>query len=225
MATEPPNAESADRPQGPAAPDDVPDRDVVGRLVERARHGEAAATNTLFALHLRALYIYVLGRVRGNASDAEDVVQETVTAAVVGLGGYRRDAGFWAWLTAIARNKVIDHRRATAARERRVRTTAASDDELEGVARSLASEDLFERAEESEAVRAALAATMAALEPDDRLLLVEKYRRGRSVAAIAALRGVTLKAAESMLYRARERFRQVFTAIARGESDGSERRR
>src|SRR5262245_19687378 len=217
MATEAPYADPADRPDGLRDSRDPPSGDSVVRdLVDRARKGDRDATNRLFATHLRALYIYILGRVGGNAADAEDVVQETVTAAVVGLSSYRRDAGFWAWLTAIARNKATDHVRSSTSRERRVRPVGGGDDDLERAAGTFATEDLFARAEESQAVRAAVASTMAALEPDDRVLLVEKYRKGRSVAAIASARGWTLKAAESMLYRARERFRDVFAAIARG---------
>jgi RNA polymerase sigma factor (sigma-70 family) len=64
-----------------------------------------------------------------GATDADDVVQETLIAA---LGAYPRlpgDANVRAWLWTIARNKAIDrHRRV----ERRPRTTPIVDGDLVG---------------------------------------------------------------------------------------------
>ena len=206
-----------DAPRLPALPE-RPDDELVGR----ARRGERAAIEQLFANHLHALYRYVLARVDWNSADAEDVVQETVASAVVALPKYRRESGFWAWLTAIARHKVTDHARAAAARARRVHVVGASEEDLRRVARSLASEDLWERAEQTASVQQAVAKTMRALEPEDQRLLLLKYRDGQSVAAIAERMECSAKAVESMLYRARERFRQVFSALAdRGGGRGA----
>jgi RNA polymerase sigma-70 factor (ECF subfamily) len=194
------------QPDVPARPDD--------ELVARARRGERAAIELLFANHLHALYRYVLARVDWHSADAEDVVQETVASAVVALPKYRRESGFWAWLTAIARHKVTDHARAAAAREKRVHAVGASEEDLRKVARSLATEDLWARAEETASVQQAVARTMRALEPEDQRLLLLKYRDGQSVSAIAERMECSAKSVESLLYRARERFRQVFAAFA-----------
>jgi RNA polymerase sigma factor (sigma-70 family) len=202
----------ADAPR--TGPSDRSDEDVVASLVARARRGDRDAAEALFARHLRALYAYILRRVDSNAADAEDVLQETVTAAVVALPTYRRAAGFWAWLTAIARNKATDHLRAAIARGRHIRSFGGSDAELERIARSLATDDLAAHVEDAETVRAAVAAALSALEPEDQELLLFKYRDGESVATIAGRRGATEKSIESRLYRARERFREAFEAGA-----------
>lgn len=52
---------------------------------------------------------------------------------------------------------------------------------------------------------------LAALPPEDRLLLEEKYLKRRSAPDLAADRALSLKALESRLTRARERLRAALT--------------
>lgn len=64
-----------------------------------------------------ALYRFALSRVRDH-DVAEDLVQETLLAAVRNPDGFEGRARLGTWLTGILRNKIIDHFRA-AARDKR----------------------------------------------------------------------------------------------------------
>lgn len=54
------------------------------------------------------LYRYALARV-GDPSAAEDIVQETLMAALRARQGFQRRSGFRTWLTGILKHKVVDH--------------------------------------------------------------------------------------------------------------------
>jgi len=73
--------------------------------------GDAAAYRELLrdlAMHLRAYYRRRLG---DGASDAEDLVQETLIAVNARRGSYDPAQPFTAWAYAMARYKLIDHLR------------------------------------------------------------------------------------------------------------------
>jgi RNA polymerase sigma-70 factor (ECF subfamily) len=59
------------------------------------------------------LYRFALSRVRDHHL-AEDLVQETMLAAVRNPAGFAGRAKLGTWLTGILRNKILDHYRATA---------------------------------------------------------------------------------------------------------------
>jgi len=62
-----------------------------------------------------ALYYYTLRWV-GVSMDPEDVVQETLMAAI--QGKYRGKSAYWTWLLGIAKHKAIDHVRKISKREK-----------------------------------------------------------------------------------------------------------
>jgi RNA polymerase sigma-70 factor (ECF subfamily) len=74
-----------------------------------------------------ALYRYALARLR-RPQDAEEVVQETLLAALRARSQFQGNAHPLTWLTGILRRKIVDHLRATA---RAPLTNDANDDNLE----------------------------------------------------------------------------------------------
>ncbi len=60
--------------------------------------------------HGDALYAYALLRVR-EPSTAEDLVQETLVAALNAIGSFKGQSSVRTWLTGIMKHKVIDHLR------------------------------------------------------------------------------------------------------------------
>lgn len=60
--------------------------------------------------HGDALYAYALMRVR-EPSQAEDLVQETLLAALTAVENYRGESTERTWLTGILKHKVLDHLR------------------------------------------------------------------------------------------------------------------
>ncbi len=87
-------------------------------LIERARHGEAAAWEALVQAHQEAVFrlAYLL---TGNADEAADIAQETFIRAAQALGRFDAQRPLRPWLLRIAanlaRNVLRDVRRAMAA--------------------------------------------------------------------------------------------------------------
>ncbi|MGC0415614.1 sigma-70 family RNA polymerase sigma factor [Embleya sp. AB8] len=74
-------------------------------LVVAAQGGDLRARDELVADWLPLVY-NIVGRALDGHADVDDVVQETMIAAVAGLGGLRDPERFRSWLVAIAINQV-----------------------------------------------------------------------------------------------------------------------
>jgi RNA polymerase sigma-70 factor, ECF subfamily len=79
-------------------------------LVERARHGEAAAFEALVTRHHQAARRAAVAAL-GSADDADDVAQEAWIAAHARLADFQGASSFRTWLLAIVWNKAMDRRR------------------------------------------------------------------------------------------------------------------
>jgi RNA polymerase sigma-70 factor (ECF subfamily) len=132
----------------------------------------------------------------GSRSDAEDVVQTTFIRALHGLGGYREQQTFRAWLFRILVNRC---RTAQASRRRREeRVTVDSD----AVARSGAAA----RATREDGL--ALRAALATLDPDQREAFLLKHAEGLDYEAMSRITGAGESALKMRVKRARERMRR-----------------
>jgi RNA polymerase sigma-70 factor (ECF subfamily) len=95
----------------------VTDRDAERALVDRARAGDRMAMGALYDLYVEKIYRYVLVRVNGNQSDAEDITAEIFVRMIDALPRFQwQDVPFLAWLFRIAHNQVISHHRRASAR-------------------------------------------------------------------------------------------------------------
>ncbi|HKR66009.1 MAG TPA: sigma-70 family RNA polymerase sigma factor [Thermoanaerobaculia bacterium] len=181
-----------------------PDRFLVRRLLR----GDEDAFAEFFDANFAPLFRFALPRVDGDASAAEDVVQTALCRAVRKLASYRGEAALLTWLTTICRREIATYF------EKRKRVPPMIDltediPEIRAALDSLAEpESALRRKETARLVQVVL----------DRLpsrygdALEWKYIEGLSVAEIAERLGLTTKAAESMLTRARDAFRDGFTA-------------
>ena len=79
-------------------------------LVERARHGEAAAFEALVTRHHQAARRAAIAAL-GSADDADDVAQEAWIAVHARLADFQGASSFRTWLLAIVWNKALDRRR------------------------------------------------------------------------------------------------------------------
>ena len=78
-----------------------PDPTVVTALVERARRGDAAATQELLRAHLPGVH-RIVHRLVGPIADVDDLVQTVLVEAFRSLRGFRGDALFSTWVARIA---------------------------------------------------------------------------------------------------------------------------
>jgi RNA polymerase sigma-70 factor (ECF subfamily) len=192
------------------------------RLVQRLLAGEEAAFNEFFREYFGRLYRFALARVR-NEDDARDIVQETLSRAVRKIATYRGEAALFTWLCQVCRSRLSEH---FSARQRQTQHVMLAEDDpavaaaLESVQMLDADPELhWTRNEHSRLVQVAL----------DNLpvrygkVLHWKYVEGIPVQMIAERLGVRHAAAQSLLQRAREAFRDAFTTLSEASAGPTER--
>ncbi len=183
------------------------------RLTRRMLAGEERAFDEFFDGHFPGLYRFALARLRRNHDAAEEVAQATICKAIAKLHTYRGEAALFSWLCTFCRHEI-------SAYVRRNRLDTQQIDLIEDrpeVRAALESADrIFEdpdraldRAEVARLVQVAL----DRLPPKYGHVLEWKYLEGLSVKEIAVRLQVSPKAAESLLTRAREAFRDCFSAL------------
>jgi len=176
-------------------------------LIRAVRAGDETALETLYERYLPSVWRYAFAHLAGQRAAAEDVVSETFLAAVRQVWRLKPEGGsLGGWLIGIARHKIGDVRR----RRGRVKVGVPA----ESLPQEDGSHDPAASLEAAE-TRAQVAAVMDALSDDQRLALEWKYLDGVSVRQIARRMGRTEKAAETLLYRARQAFRQAMQRAER----------
>jgi RNA polymerase sigma-70 factor (ECF subfamily) len=74
--------------------------------IERAKHGDAEAFETLYHLHKRRVYSLCL-RMTANAAEAEDLAQEAFMQLFRKIATFRGESAFSTWLHRMAVNVVL----------------------------------------------------------------------------------------------------------------------
>ncbi len=88
------------------------DTETDAELITRVGEGDSGAFELLYRRYARPVFALALRRL-GDRGRAEDAVQETFTSIWRSAGSYRRERGPGApWLYAVARNAIVDRRRA-----------------------------------------------------------------------------------------------------------------
>jgi RNA polymerase sigma-70 factor (ECF subfamily) len=185
--------------------------------------GEQRAFDEFFRSNVPRLAAFTARRSGLNAASVEDIVQNTLIKAVRNLRSYRGEASLFTWLTQICRHELADVTRKAARRPAHV-----SLHELHQVQRlsyQLRLPTSQEPASEVEAElhRAAVMKTLNALPERYALALEAKYGDGLSVEETATILGVTSVAAQSLLARAREAFRELWLANVRKSNGKADR--
>ncbi|WP_062733547.1 RNA polymerase sigma factor [Sphingobium abikonense] len=178
-------------------------------LAARAQAGEQAAYAMLMARHRDAVWRLARGHV-GDADEALDITQDAFVAAFAAIGRYDGSRPFRAWMARITLNKCRDWARRRAVR--RFFTLAKPIDDAVHVADLTASpEDALASAEGVTRINAAIAALPFNLKE----VLLLRTIEAMSQADTAILLGISEKAVETRLYRARAKL----TEMLRGGDD------
>ena len=174
-----------------------------GELAALALAGRQTAYRELLARHREAVFRLVRATI-GESAEAIDVTQETFISAFAVLKRYDPDRPFIAWLKRIALNKCRDW-----ARRRTVRsffTRAVPLEDALSIADDAALADT-QAADRAELARVSAAITRLPARLREVLLL--RAVDGLSQAEAADVLGVTEKAIETRLYRARAKLEEM----------------
>ena len=157
-------------------------------LVEASRR-DPAAFAALYRRYVTSIYRYVYSRV-GGRSAAEDLTSQVFIEALEGLGRYREQGNFAAWLFTIARRRVADH-------FRRRRPDLLLDEELDGTA---GAESLLAGMVREEALQR-LAALVSDLGEHQQELLRLRFAGGLTYGQIGAVVGRSEAAVKMAMHR------------------------
>lgn len=170
-------------------------------LVERYLAGDETAFGTLYGKYYERVFAIAKG-VLLDREDASDATQEIFTLVVRHLHRFDRRSRFSTWLFRIAVNRSIQYGRKTKHKAKNVELNEAV---------AVAEEQKIEIADPL------IQAALAKLKPNDRALITLFYWEELSLQEIAESLGCNVNAAKTRLYRARERFREVYEELGAHE--------
>ena len=175
--------------------------------------GDESAFEEFFAGYFPRLYRFAHARLAGNEDAAEEIAQATLIRAINKLHTYRGEAALFTWLCTLCRREIAAWRE----RNGKIAEIPLADDHPPTRA-ALEVLAAFGENPETELRRRELSGLVQAIL--DHLpghygdALEWKYIEGLSVGEIADRLGVSYKAAESMLSRARQAFRKGFALVS-----------
>lgn len=182
------------------------------RLAVEAASGDTRAFSTLMRRHKDGIYRFCR-RYVGDADDAYDLTQQSFVAAWLALGRYDPNRAFTTWLRAIALNKCRDHGRRATVRRLIFGTRPSTETALNEVASNAPSAET--QAQDTQALQA-LDRALSTLPDALKTPLILTALDGLSTAEAATVMGVSPKAIETRLYRARKALGAQMGAIFDG---------
>jgi RNA polymerase sigma-70 factor (ECF subfamily) len=164
-------------------------------LVVRAQEGDVRAFGELARRHQAALYRLAV-RVMGDASEAEDALQEALLDAWRRVGHFRSESAFSTWMYRVVTNRCLGMLR----RRRPVPV---------GRVVEAAAPDSPERSAEVDAGLAELGHGLRSLRAELRVCWVLRELEGLGYAEIAQITGATEDAVRGRIHRARVQLAEV----------------
>ena len=161
--------------------------------------GNEESFRQFHALYFDRLLRYHIVLARGDEESAHDALQETFLRVVRNARRFDEEPVFWSWLTVLCRSAAVDGGRK---RNRYWRLIA-------DYARSLIAPAAAPRAaDDGNELYDVLTEVLCELDATERALIEGKYLRRLTVRELAVECGLTEKAIESRLVRARETLRR-----------------
>jgi len=176
-------------------------------LIEGCRRGERAALDAVLRPLLPALE-RLLARLVSEPADVEDLIQNTIAAAIGAFPSFRGDSTVKTWLCRIATYQVHDHWRSPSRRKRATLELVGDEAERPELAipgRADAHADARRRLER-------LYHHLAAIAAPKRMAFILHVIDGRSMDEVAAITGASVTATKSRVLWAR---RALMARLAR----------
>ena len=174
-------------------------------LVAAAQAGDSQALEELIALHQERVYRFGVKMCR-DPEDAKDVLQDTLIAMARSIQQFRGGSSLSTWLYTIARSFCAKKRR-------RSKFAPAEVAPLEAAraieSRAPGPDDIAEMREISDALGTAI----AALDPDQREVLILRDVEGLRAAEVSEALDISVAAVKSRLHRARLKVRKAIMPL------------
>ena len=178
-------------------------------LIARAQAGDHAAFETIFNSYQTQIYNYIY-RLMGSSEDAYDMTQDTFLKAYLALPKTSDDLRVGAWLYRIATNVCLDELRHRKLVKWQPWDAFISVFHPTQVAKDSPERDCIDK-ENTEEVQLIL----DRMHPKYRMCLILREYNDLSYDEIAEVLNTTRAAVKSLLFRAREEFRQVYAKVER----------
>ena len=187
-------------------------------LVDRARHGDAAAFTQLVEKYEPKVY-RLAKHITQNDEDAEDVLQEAFLKAYSHLPSFQGQSKFYTWIVRIAVNEALMKLRKRKS-DRSVSLDEPQDTGEDTVAREIAVwEDDPEQKYSREELRSILDKSIDSLKPSFRTVFVLRDIEELSTEETADALGISIPAVKSRLLRARLQLRERLTRLFKRKGD------
>jgi RNA polymerase sigma-70 factor (ECF subfamily) len=185
-------------------------------LVKAYRNGDIHAFEELHRRYVASIYRLVRRKL-GDALLAEDIAQETFMKALRQMDRVDDNFNFGGWVHTVARNLCFDELRR---RQRDLRVDSGDDDDTDLLAGLPSTAKSFDPAlvQESNEVRRQVWAVAQRLPEKYRLVLTLRELQDLSYRQIARSLKMSESAVETLLYRARLRFKEEFIS-SEGEGE------
>lgn len=163
-------------------------------------NGDEVAYRTFYAVYFDRLLRYLLVVTHGDEQASREALQGALVRVARHVRPFAAEDQFWSWLTVLARSALADESR----KQRRwfrflERFSRHTETEAGGL----------NDGEADRALQELLARKVAALPPEEREMIAQKYLLGRPVREIAEAQQTTQKAVESKLSRIRRKLKEA----------------
>ncbi len=171
-------------------------------LIERIIKKDEGALFFFYKKYRPFVLRFIEKKIR-QVQDAEDITEEVFYDFIEGVRYFRKDSSCKTYLYSIAKHKTVDFLRKKKLKQ--ILFSTLPDYVVNGLGVVLGDEEI-----ERKELASRIAKTISLLPNDYQVILRLKYIEGEKVAHIAEKIMLSFKATESMLFRARRAFIQLF---------------
>jgi RNA polymerase sigma-70 factor (ECF subfamily) len=150
---------------------------------------------------------FVMKRMGAGEKEVEEIVEETAVAAWKGWNTFEHKSTYFTWLCRIALNKIADYYHDQVNKNSRI-VVPIIDALTETDAKSLSPEESLVLKD----LRKSVNGCLNLMSPEKRKLLQFRYWYDMSYDEIGKLLGISERAVEGRLYRAKEEFSEVYSS-------------
>ncbi len=184
------------------------------KLVKRLLSGDERAFSQFFDENFSRLYRFTLARLSGDRQNTNEIVQSALAKSLRKINTYRGESALFTWLCVICRNEIADWARRNESYRKNIVLTEDLP-QIRNIVDSLAApigNDAVSRYERQEVCRL-IQVALDELPPKYGDALEWKYIEGYSVKEIAERMNLSHQATQSLLARAKNSFREIYSTL------------